>query len=288
MMSRERISRELPPIDRRRFLRATGLVVGIGMAGDIASGYTLGSPITHYDRVGSGHGTLSVAVPGFLAPNGEQQTAPLREAWNQYGDTLTIQATGGTYDEAKMAEYTAEQVAKRLQRREYGRVIMNGVSMGGNVTADALLMLQANGTFEDFSTVPSAVMLDTPASGNDIPGKFQAAAPFAEYPAGRLTNLLPKLNGMDESLAISQAEALTDRAPLEEDSLNFLSRLVYWESLQGTDMILPGRATANWRRTVGIDKFEHVEVDMKHVDFEANRDLSYAAMLGIYADLTVS
>lgn len=285
-MIRERDSRERPLISRRRLLKAGGAVIGIATAGDIASSYTLGSPITHYDDIGTGSGTLSVAVPGFLAPNVAEQTAPLRDVWNQYGDTLMVQATGGIYDEAKMAEYTAEEVENRLRSRNYDRVVMNGVSMGGNVNADALLLLNRNGTLEDLSVESSAVMLDTPASGNDIPGKFQALAPAAEYRAGRILNTFPKINGMDQSLAISQAEAMTDRAPLEADSLSFLNRLVYWESLQGGDMVQSGRAMSTWRSVVGIDKFKHIEVDMRHVDFEANRQLSYAAMLGIYAELS--
>lgn len=284
-MARESDSREQPLINRRLFLKSSAAVLGLAAMGDIVSSYTLNSPITHYDHPGTGYGTLSVAVPGFLAPNVAEQTAPLRQAWNQFGDTLLIQATGGVYDETKMAEYTATQVEKRLKTQRYGHVVMNGVSMGGNVGADALLLLNGNGTLDNRSVKASAVMLDTPASGNDLPGTFQAAALLTEYRAGRLANILPKVNGMDESLAVSQAEAMSDRAPLGADSLNFLKNLVYWESLQGGDMVQADRAIFNWQMAAGDAPFRHVEVDMEHVAFEANRELSYVAMLGIYTKL---
>ena len=233
---------ETTQFDRRQVLK---FLVAATIPADVASSYTLGSPITRYMRKGGVKGTFVGSIPGFMAPDVREQTKPLFSVWDQYGDSMMIQADGGIYDELRMAEDTAEHISDLLRTRKYGRLVMNGVSMGGNVSADALTQLDSNRTFEDYSAEPYAIMFDTPASGNDLPGRFQAASPIAEYRAGRIANLLPRINGVDESFLFSQAEALTDRTPLDPGSLNFLNTLVYWRSLKGNNMVQANRAIAN-------------------------------------------
>ena len=79
---------ETTQFDRRQVLK---FFVAATIPADVASSYTLGSPITRYMRKGGIKGTLSVSIPGFLARHVREQIKPLFSVWDQYGDSLMIQ-----------------------------------------------------------------------------------------------------------------------------------------------------------------------------------------------------
>ena len=47
-----------------------------------------------------------------------------------------------------MAEDTAKHISDLLRTLKYGRLVLNGISLGGNVGADALTQLDSNRTLK--------------------------------------------------------------------------------------------------------------------------------------------
>ena len=252
---------------------------------DMQTHRTLSAGMKSYTRISPESDTLTVAVHGFAAPDIRKQAEPLIDVWDLHGDSLMIQAFGGLYDKTKLSEYTAERSADLMRTKKYGRFIMNGFSEGGNVGADALVLLNNNRTFEDYSVEPSAILFDTPATKEDLLGPARVFSPVAGYNAGRLSNLLPQYHDLDESFLISQYDAIVSRSAPKPGSLDFLTRLRYWQSLQDDRMVRAESSIAKWRNTVDPEKFQVVGVDMPHVDFEHNPELSRAALSGIYIDI---
>lgn len=281
-------------LSRRNVLKwgavAAGSLVTVG-AIDSATSLPFNPELDIYTSNGTGD-TLTVAAPGFWAYDIRKQAEPFRSVWDGHGDTVMVQSKGKTYDEAYMAETLADQVAMRMRTAKYGRAVMNGISMGGNVTASALMMLQANRTFEDMSVEPHAIMLDTPASADSIAGPFDTFRPLsewaAEYGAGALANLVPEQNGMEPSLIASQLEALSDRNAPQDNSLDFLASMTYWESLKGGNLVHADIAKAAWKAAAGSAPFFYEQVNIGHAEFEANPEVVREHMNDIYTRIAAA
>ncbi len=201
-----------------------------------------------------------------------------------------------------------------MRTRAYARVVFNGISLGGLVAADALRMLHENRSFDDVSVEPAATVIDAPTRKADLATWIQRVGGHAVSlpPYGAIANgMAPQINwvspvlprskmevgvdaaSLERSIAYSndlplsmwrdQVRAITSRAPLVENSLDFLASFAYIESRYGDDVINPISARSAWFQAVGEDtKMLTVLADMPHAGLEIRPSEARKAVFSTY------
>ena len=239
---------------------------------------------------------LSAWTPG-LAARVKQQTLPLIGESISRGDVLLAEEDGDLYDKSKLSDRLAEEVANMLRTSGYGRVAMNGISMGGLVARDAAKQLHSNRTFEEYSAKPSLTFLGSPTGATDLTGadRWLGYIP-ASIPFGALANLAtdsvkwvpyPEQADLESGVDIREIKATVDgynQTPISAiggqlhsimyakppvvGELDWLASAAYVSFNPNGNPVNDMQAAAKWRKSVGPDvPFAVISAAMNHAGF---------------------
>ncbi|MBP9761677.1 hypothetical protein KBD11_01260 [Candidatus Saccharibacteria bacterium] len=284
-------------LGRRAFL---GIVAaGVAVATIDATSRNFLDGKTNFTAVTSSNDSalLSVCIPGL---NGDirRQTRPVMPVLREYGDVVLVDPSGEKYDFDTVVRLVADEVERTYEQGRYNGIVINGLSLGGNVGVDVSHRLHDRGVFDE-ETANYLTLFDTPADGRDIRfGKAALMGILSEYNGGSITNQLPSIarvmvgdtpapseidptvvySDIEASFAaarttpnsfiLDQADALYDYPTPKPDSLKYLTHMVYARST-GENIVDTTTALKTWRDAVGdTHNVAVLDAAMPHVGFE--------------------